>query len=474
MRIGHIELQPVYGWVRDADMELDGHLWNEMSVLTPGAWFSPLYRRKIWDGRARFYRRPGGRFLRGLLPKVLKILVEAGVKEPQIRDLREQPIGEPIAESLRGISFEGEWAFQLGQVEAMIQQQQGVLRSATGAGKTEVLALLIARLGVRTVLLTHTKELFFQTIERLERRLPVGTKIGRIGIGLYEPEFITVAMVQTLYSHLYRSKQLEVLQRCGCIIADEVHHGSANSWYKILEKTPAYYRFGVSAEPLTGKEPKDWRLLGLTGPVIEGISLKKLVEKDLAARPEIHMIPVLRYVVGRGYARARHLGIDENEELNVEVARRLIRHEDESVLVLVQTIRHGKYLQRICKRNGIDVEFVSGKDKTEWRRQLLAAVRAKRVSKVIATTVYDEGVDIPAIDVLVLAGGGKLHRKLLQRIGRAVRKRKGKSKAIIYDFMNRSNRYLKEHSLERLSLYQREGFEIISDEDGSLPLTRRN
>ena len=78
----------------------------------------------------------------------------------------------------------------------------------------------------------------------------------------------------------------------------------------------------------------------------------------------------------------------------------------------------------------------------------------------IATPIFDEGIDVPAIDVVVLAGAGKSHIKLLQRIGRGLRKKEGEDNTlVIHDFIDDTNKYLFKHSKARVAVYKDEKFD---------------
>jgi len=79
----------------------------------------------------------------------------------------------------------------------------------------------------------------------------------------------------------------------------------------------------------------------------------------------------------------------------------------------------------------------------------------------ISSSILDEGVDISGIDTLVLGAGGKSLRQTLQRVGRGLRKKKtGENKVDVYDFMDYTNKFLKNHSDERKKIYLNEGFEV--------------
>ena len=78
----------------------------------------------------------------------------------------------------------------------------------------------------------------------------------------------------------------------------------------------------------------------------------------------------------------------------------------------------------------------------------------------IASKIFDQGVDIPQLDALILAGSGKSSGRALQRIGRVIRTNPGKSNAIVVDFYDNA-KYLKDHSQRRIDIYKSEpGFKI--------------
>jgi superfamily II DNA or RNA helicase len=88
-------------------------------------------------------------------------------------------------------------------------------------------------------------------------------------------------------------------------------------------------------------------------------------------------------------------------------------------------------------------------------------MRERQPGVYIATPIFDEGVDVPGIDVLILAGGGKSNIKLLQRLGRGMRTDPDKVQLLVLDFIDDTNRYLFKHSEERLNVYEREDFQIL-------------
>jgi superfamily II DNA or RNA helicase len=103
--------------------------------------------------------------------------------------------------------------------------------------------------------------------------------------------------------------------------------------------------------------------------------------------------------------------------------------------------------------------FVSGSDATEDRNLVIDCMRDGEPGTYIATPIFDEGIDVPAVDTIILAAAGKSHVKLLQRIGRGLRKKEGDNILIVHDFLDDTNSYLLEHSQERVDTYARQKFE---------------
>src|SRR5699024_3107799 len=112
--------------------------------------------------------------------------------------------------------------------------------------------------------------------------------------------------------------------------------------------------------------------------------------------------------------------------------------------------------------NDLDVEhyFLHGEIDSDTRREKLNDMRSGKLKVMIATSLIDEGVDISGINALILGAGGKSLRQTLQRIGRAVRKKKDDNTTQIFDINDMTNRLLYTHSKERRKIYEEEDFEI--------------
>jgi len=139
----------------------------------------------------------------------------------------------------------------------------------------------------------------------------------------------------------------------------------------------------------------------------------------------------------------------------------LYRMLDLSAMVLVRRIRHGENILKILSDETI---FLKGDDDIKVRNDTMDKIRRKEIKTVIASTIADEGLNLPALDTVVMAGGGTSKTTALQRVGRALRLFLGKIKAYIEEFYDDA-KYLEKHSKDREEIYKTEpGFEILKNE----------
>ena len=130
-------------------------------------------------------------------------------------------------------------------------------------------------------------------------------------------------------------------------------------------------------------------------------------------------------------------------------------------MVLFKTIEHGKILYKEFLNEGIRCELLYGNDSLEKRNEIKQALNDDNIDCIIASTIFDIGMDLPKLSGLVLGGGGKSKIRALQRIGRVVRAYKDKTKVAVIDFMD-NTRFLDKHSLIRYQTYtEEEGFKIL-------------
>ena len=401
-------------------------------------------------------------FLTGALPRVKRLLKSEGIRF-RLRDVRSRPRPR-FAWRLHKHELR---AYQEEVVKTALSRGCGLIDIGTGGGKTPLAASIIARLGLPTLYLVTTRTLLEQAARNLQDYLNV--EPGVIGDGVRRPNFITVALVQSL-------GQLDEdlsLWADGALIFDEGHHAAAATYLDLVKRVNARYNFFLSAVPFrTGEDQAVLDALtqgSLTGGAY---SARYLIENDYACPVEVCVehIEIKGEMGEKNFATLYAEFIVNNEERNRRIARRALGEigEGKSVLVLVERIRHGEMLHRLI---GEDSAFVHG----GVGKRTLAAVTSRFVRGaqkcLIATAgLFQEGVSIDGIQVLIQAGGLKSKVKVIQAIGRGMRSAPGKRSCKYVDFWDDDAAgVLRSHSRERVKALKAEGFHIPTIHRGGRP-----
>jgi superfamily II DNA or RNA helicase len=229
----------------------------------------------------------------------------------------------------------------------------------------------------------------------------------------------------------------------------------------------AHYRLALTATPfMKDNEESNMRLMAAFGSIGIKVSEKLLIERGILAKPIFKIVTLKdkpkNLMRGTPWQGAYRLGIVNNDERNrlvVAESARAARH-GLSTMVLIQQKAHGHALLELMAQAGIRAEFIYGENDQAERKKALQKLAINEVQVLIGSTILDVGVDVPAVGLVILAGGGKAEVALRQRIGRGLRaKKSGPNVALIVDFYDEHNRYLKEHSLQRISIIKgTEGF----------------
>lgn len=419
-----------------------------LSFYSPKYWFSPKYKEKLWDGKIPLLR--GNTFPTGLLDRVL-LFMNSEELDYEIQDTRIYPIGKKLSLFLEFDPYEHQ---RVGLAIAL-EKRRGIFAIATAGGKTELAIMIASSFGLQTIFVTHLKGLLHQTKERFENAL--GIPIGIVGDGIMDPKKITIASIKTLL----RMKQIpQWVKNVNVLICDEVHHLTSPSWVSVMQKIPAVYRFGLSGTiDLKGN---GMLLEAYTGPILQKIDVQDLKKNDIINTFSVKLVEIKKPMVeGYTYSVSYKKGIVENKYRNgliIKLIKYYAEVKGDPVLVLFRLVNHGKLLSKLLCTDGVKHHMLYQKSKTEERKLAKVEMDSGKCNVIVASSIFDEGEDLPKVSVLILAGGetgGTDGRKLLQRIGRVLRKSEGKNKSVIIDFNDKTNPYLRNHSIKRIAIYKK-------------------
>jgi hypothetical protein len=337
------------------------------------------------------------------------------------------------------------------------------------SGKTYFAAALILALHRRTLFVVGRRDLLYQTQTVLRQQLK--RPIGIIGDSKLAIRAVTVGTVQTIAPRLRDPAMLDYLTNVDVLIFDEAHHVASGQYHDIAVRCPAYFRFGLSASPLSRGDTGDVTLIAHTGEIISELDRQELEETGWLSKAEIQLktISEPRLPPRASYPAVYEQGIVkhvERNELIVEAAKAACQR-GETVLILVRRTSHGKALRQACRATGLPTVYLRGSTSMEKRKVTLAKMRVQHLGTpfvVVATTIFDEGIDAPDIRCLILGGGGASRIKSIQRVGRGLRpKADGRNTLTVIDFVDRTHRFLLRHSDQRLAAYAEEGFTMTYD-----------
>jgi superfamily II DNA or RNA helicase len=464
---------------------------DSLTAFRPkGYYFSPKYKKyliscnlpedvvrkrfrpwDLWDGWYKFRRRnriPTGIYL-SLIKPWLDNEKEKDVSLCPYINYKEEYQFEYI-EPKKDYELSGidKREYQIDIIDQAIKLKRCIIKLPTNAGKTETAFAIIQAFDKPFVFITHSKELFYQTYDRIKQRTNIIPGLVGDGKKEYNTEQGMIIMVETLAK--LNPVITKKLMKLPVLIIDELHHYTGKGdWSKTLAKSQAIIRYGLTATPIRNDEIRDWKLMALTGKIIgelktgEKITNLYLIEKGYSTPPEIHFINMTQHKVEDNYMAAYDQLVVENDK-RYEVIYKIIKeHKDEQILILVDRIKQGNKLKDCFDKHSDEIPvFMKGEDKTDFRKNVIKAFKNGDI-KILISTLLDEGIDIPNIQVLIFASPMQSLVKVLQRIGRGMRKHESKDKVLVYDLVDTGSKYFLNQKKNRKKIYKEEKFEVIEE-----------
>ena len=436
----------------------------------PGARYLPAVRLGRWNGKVSYFSLAGSTYI-NLLPDILPYLDNAGydIELEDLRDYTTTFIFDKVSEDTfknknwpKGHPKEGEPVvlrdYQIELVNNFLENPQSLQEIATGAGKTLMTAALsnsVEKYG-RSIIIVPNKSLVTQTeADYINLGLDVGVYFGdRKEFGKTH----TICTWQSLNNMLKKTKAGEAEVEIGdfiegvvCVMVDEVHMAKADALKTLLTgvfaKVPI--RWG-----LTGTIPKakfEAQSISVSlGNVIGKLSASELQDQGVLARCYVNIIQLQDGKEFTNYqSELKHL-LEDSERLDKIASLISGINDTGNTLILVDRVNAGK---EIVSRLPGSV-FVSGATNMNERKEEYDEV-ATSTNKIIVATygVAAVGINIPRIFNLVLIEPGKSFVRVIQSIGRGIRKAEDKDHVQIYD-ITISCKFAKRHLTQRKAFYK--------------------
>jgi superfamily II DNA or RNA helicase len=445
-------------------------LVDKFKYEIPGARYQPSVRLGRWDGKVAFFQLGGSTYI-NLLPDILTFLDSEGY-DIEVEDLREYSTKFEFPEASEDMFADRTWPkghpragepiwlrdYQVPILNNFFTNPQSLQEVATGAGKTIMTAALSRSVETygRSIVIVPNKSLVTQT-EDDYRNLGLDT-------GVYfgdRKEFghtHTICTWQSLNVLLKNTKNYEADVTIGdfiedvvCVIVDEVHMAKADALKVLLTGVFAHVpiRWG-----LTGTIPKEEyarvSIFCSLGPVVGKLSASDLQDAGHLANCHVNIVQLVDHVEYRDYQTELKYLLETDGRL--DYMRNLITRVNETgnTLVLVDRIATGKLL---VERLGDRAVFVSGSTKAKDRKEEYDEVAVSSDKIIVATYgVAAVGINIPRIFNLVLVEPGKSFVRVIQSIGRGIRKAEDKDFVQIWDITS-TCKFAKRHLTARKKFY---------------------
>ena len=443
----------------------------------PGARFMPQYKKRIWDGKIRLYNMINGEIYYGLIPYIeefakrndidiqyegelnaTEYAIEPRVLDGFIRNVRPKSNGKTL--QLRD--------YQRNAIVHAIRNNRSLLLSPTASGKSLVIYLLSRWYeSSRVLILVPTTSLVEQMYTDFLDYGYLESKMQKIYQG-YTKDISSEVTISTWQS-LYKMPR-KFFEQFGCILGDEVHLFKAKSLTNIMNKMQdTQYRHGFTGT-LDGTQTHRLILEGLFGSVNKVTTTKELMENKTLANLNIKCI-VLQYPeVDCKFMKDQNfqdeVDLIVRDERRNEFIVNLTTHLKGNTLLLFQFVeKHGSVLYDMLKDLDRKVFYVHGGTDAQTRENIREITEKEKSAIIVASYgTFSTGINIRNLHNVIFSSPSKSRIRVLQSVGRGLRKGSEKSTATLYDiaddftWKSRQNFTLR-HFMERINIYNEEEFD---------------
>ena len=458
--------------VKIEGLELDAKrtLVNKFKYDVPYARYLPAVRLGRWDGKIAYFQLGGSTYV-NLLPDIIPVLDEMGYdfelddQREYRRDFEFERVNENTFAELtwpRGHPQAGQPIllrdYQVSIINDFLTNPQCLQEVATGAGKTIMTAALsysVSPYG-RSIIIVPNKSLVTQTEkDYVNLGLDVGVYFGDRKEFGRQHTICTWQSLNVLFKNTKNSVGdvtiQEFIEDVVCVIVDEVHMAKADALKTLL--TGVMSRIPIRWG-LTGTIPKEQfesqALKVSIGPIVSHLAAAELQERGVLAQCHVNIVQLVDHVEYNNYQSELKYLLEESGRLNAIANLVAQIKQTGNTLILVDRIAAGQELVNRLP----NAVFISGSTKAGDRQEHYDEV-AEATDKIIVATygVAAVGINIPRIFNLVLLEPGKSFVRVIQSIGRGIRRAEDKDFVQIWDITS-TCKFAKRHLTKRKAYYK--------------------
>lgn len=466
----------------DAPNSILMEISDKFSFYAQGYKFHPKFKAKLWDGKIRLFNARTSTIYMGLLDKIEEFCQERNYEIEITFEQHKTPITpEDFDTFLETLSLPFELRdYQKKSAIDAIRNRRRILLSPTASGKSLIIYSIIRFLNLKTLLIVPTTSLVDQMRGdfmdySINNGWDVDAKMALVMAGKEKEVFpASTQIVCTTWQSIYKlDKSWFTRNNFDIVILDEAHHGKAASITSIMEKLPTTkYRIGTTGT-LDDIPVHELTLHGLFGKPTRVVDTQELIASKHLSEMTIKCI-----IFSHGEEAAKRLPKDYQDELdfivssprrNNFIANLAISAPGNSLVLYNLVGRHGKILFDIIEKKSQGkkkVFFISGDIDSSIRETIRKTVEEEGKDCIIVASLgtFSTGVNIINLHNIFFAHPTKAKIKLLQSIGRGLRKRGAKTHCTFYDFADdlrvksRKN-YTYVHFMQRIKIYLKESFQ---------------
>jgi superfamily II DNA or RNA helicase len=466
-------------------------LSEQYSFFAEGYQWMPAYKMGSWDGKIRLFNFRSQTLPFGLLDNLLEFCKARGYKvniDPNIKP-RFTPNKEMVFDYCNSLPIcdkNGDFIkpreYQLNCVWEILNNQRKTILSPTGSGKSLIIYLVmnwflenIADSDEKCLIVVPTTSLVEQMYKDFseyslkdENFYPdEDSHIIYSGKDKDSDKSIFISTWQSIYK-----LGPKWFSQFSMVCIDEVHLAAAKSLSSIMEKLNcAYLRMGTTGTLSNDSQVNELTIEGHIGPVYKTTSTKQLMDDGDLAQLSIQAL-ALKYdseecklVKKLTYAEEIKF-ITEHDKRNNFIRNLACDQDDRNILVMFKHIKHGKVLYDLIKeKKDKTVYYVSGETATEDRERIRQLTeKGKGVIIVASMGVFSTGINIKNLHGIIFASPTKSQIKVLQSIGRGLRKADNGEETYLFDLVDdfsnnkKKQNFALKHGIHRLKIYQKEKF----------------
>jgi superfamily II DNA or RNA helicase len=475
----------------ECDPSVANELCDFFTFFVPGYKFMPAYKNKIWDGKIRLFDVRKKELYAGLY-KYLEEFANVEGRNYKLELLHDTYYGLPFTNTPIDMSFIKEMTitaagkqidprdYQLDAIHYGLTNKSALLVSPTASGKSLIIYSLLrwyldnndkkAVIIVPTTSLVQQLYTDFADYSQYDDGFDVASTCHRIYAG--RPKFAeSERVIITTWQSIYKLPN-PWFEQFGLVVGDEAHNFKAKSLTSILTKCKeAEYRFGTTGT-LDGTQTHKLVLEGLFGPAYYVTSTKNLMDSGALSDLDINVL-LIKYPedVRRQWGKRKYPDemdyIVRHEKRNNFISN-LALDQDGNTLVLFQYVeKHGKPLYDKIKEKAHarrKIFYVSGETGVDTREEVRRITEGEKNAIIVASLgTFSTGINIRNLHNIIFASPSKSQIKILQSIGRGLRKSEDGRATKLYDIADDLSwksfkNYTLTHAGERIKIYTKEKF----------------